>query len=229
MFLPPRLRVLLTGAYTRDLHAVDSWFARQDGITLVGNGHHVADGARPPDLIVLRAQRGADALHRVGEILARHEGARVVVVARSLDDDDAAKLLVEGARGVLLADDLALRGLRALRDVARGEIWGPRSALSRIVSASIRQTLKERAVSKGLPGLTAREVSIVSLLQRGSSNKEIAANLGISDKTVKTHLQNIYGKLHVRRRQEIFSLARENGAAGHPHPARHAHAARAAE
>jgi len=44
-------------------------------------------------------------------------------------------------------------------------------------------------------------------------NKEIAACLVIGDKTVKTHLQNIYGKLHVRRRQEVFSLARE-GAAG---------------
>ena len=214
MFLPPRLRVLLTGACTRDLHIVDSWFARQDSILLVGNSHHDADPARPPDLIVLRAQRGADALRRVGEILATHEGARVVVVARSIEDDDAANLLGEGARGVLLADDLPVRGLKALRDVARGEIWGPRSALSRIVSASIRQSLKERAVNKGLPGLTAREISIVSLLQRGSSNKEIASNLGISDKTVKTHLQNIYGKLHVRRRQEIFSLARDSAAAG---------------
>lgn len=211
MFVPSRLRVLLTGPVTRELHAIDSWFARQDSIVLVGNGHHNGDGARPPDLIVLRALRGAEAARRVGEILAQHEGARIVVVARSFEEDDAAQLLAEGARGVLSCEDLPLRGLRALRDVVKGEIWGPRSALSRLVSASIRQTLKERAVSKGLPGLTTREVSIVSLLQRGSSNKEIAANLGISDKTVKTHLQNIYGKLHVRRRQEIFSLARGAG------------------
>lgn len=215
MFIPPRLRVLLTGPATRELHAVDSWFARQDSIVLVGNGHHDGEANRPPDLIVLRAQRGADALRRVGEMLAQHEGARIVVVARWLEEEDAAQLLAEGARGVLSVDDLPLRGLRALRDVVKGEIWGPRSALSRIVNASIRQSLKEKAVTKGLPGLTAREISIVSLLQRGSSNKEIAANLGISDKTVKTHLQNIYGKLHVRRRQEIFSLARE-GAAGQP-------------
>lgn len=213
MFLPPRIRVLVTGSALRDLHAIDGWLSRQEGIHLLGVSTPGAEAARPPDVVVVRAQRAGEATRVVTELTARQEGVRVVVVAREIEADDAARLLAEGARGVLAFDDLPVKGLRALREVARGEIWGPRAALTRIVNASIRQSLKERAVHKGLPGLTAREVSIVSLLQRGSSNKEIAASLGISDKTVKTHLQNIYGKLHVRRRQEVFSLARE-GAAG---------------
>jgi len=213
MFLPPRIRVLVTGSASRDLHAIDGWLSRQEGIHLLGASTPGAEAARPPDVVVVRAQRAGEATRVVTELTARQEGVRVVVVAREIEADDAARLLAEGARGVLAFDDLPVKGLRALREVARGEIWGPRAALTRIVNASIRQSLKERAVHQGLPGLTAREVSIVSLLQRGSSNKEIAASLGISDKTVKTHLQNIYGKLHVRRRQEVFSLARE-GAAG---------------
>ena len=208
MFLPPLIRVLVTGPASRDLHAIDSWLSRQDSIQLLGASAHGGEPSRPPDVVVVRAQHASDAARIVTDLISRHEGVRAIVVAREIGADDAAKLLTEGARGVLAMDELQAKGLRALREVARGEIWGPRSALTRIVNASIRQSLKERAVQKGLPGLTAREISIVSLLQRGSSNKEIAANLGISDKTVKTHLQNIYGKLHVRRRQEVFSLAR---------------------
>lgn len=221
MFLPARLRVLVTGPASRDLHAIDGWLSRQEGLQLLGAATPGTEAARPPDVVVVRAQRAGDATRAIADLTSRQDGIRAVVVAREVEADDAARLLAEGARGVLAIDELPAKGLRALREVARGEIWGPRAALTRIVNASIRQSLKERAVHKGLPGLTAREVSIVSLLQRGASNKEIAASLGISDKTVKTHLQNIYGKLHVRRRQEVFSLAREGAARGAPGPGAH--------
>jgi LuxR family transcriptional regulator of csgAB operon len=85
-----------------------------------------------------------------------------------------------------------------------GEIWGSRCVLSQIAQRSIEHTRQIYALSKSSLKLTERESEIVRLLQDGSTNKEIAQQLCISDKTVKAHMHNIFGKLQIHRRQMIL-------------------------
>ena len=88
MFLPPLIRVLVTGPASRDLHAIDSWLSRQDSIQLLGASAHGAEGSRPPDVVVVRAHRASDATRLVTDLNARQEGVRTLIVARDVEADD---------------------------------------------------------------------------------------------------------------------------------------------
>ena len=128
--------------------------------------------------------------------------------ARELTPPEAGEFGLEiiegGAWGSIEYGDLGRHGLLAIRTIWEGEIWGSRKVLSRIVHANVRQATEQITLSKAMQALTGRESEIVKLLQTGSSNKEIAAKLAISDQTVKTHVHNIFSKLNVSRRNKIF-------------------------
>jgi DNA-binding NarL/FixJ family response regulator len=94
--------------------------------------------------------------------------------------------------------------VKAIRAVSRGEHWLPRGllakALSELLDARDRGYTKDRAAGTDDDRLTKRETQIVALVRQGSTNKEIARQLGIMEDTVKKHLQSVFGKLGVRRR-----------------------------
>lgn len=203
------IRLLVAGPRTSEARALDQLLTRQHAIVVVGETidlSRLPDLARsqPHDVILLHARGPESALDEIRVILAQIPEARLLVVVSSFTLDEAALILEHGARGVVAIDDAFPQGLRAVRAVHGGEIWGSRAILSRIVQASIRHTMQVHALSSSSLNLTQREGEIVNLLRSGSSNKEIATELQISDKTVKTHLHNIFGKLQIRRRQQIL-------------------------
>jgi DNA-binding NarL/FixJ family response regulator len=155
-------------------------------------------------VVLLHTGATDSAAEAIGFILAQDSDARLLLVARSFSLDQAVLVLEHGARGLLAAGDVYAQGLRAIRAVHGGEIWGSRALLSRIVHSSIRHTALVHAHEKSSLSLTERESEVIKLLRSGSSNKEIASHLRISDKTVKTHLQNIFGKLQIHRRQQVL-------------------------
>lgn len=161
-------------------------------------------GKSNPHVIVLRAAGVDDAVEAIGIVLAQSPEAKLLVIAGAFTLEQAVQVFEHGAHGLLAPDDVFAQGLRAIRAVHRGEIWGSRAVLSYIVRATIKQTTAVHAHEKSSLKLTERESEIILLLRSGASNKEIASRLSISDKTVKTHLQNIFGKLKVNRRQKIF-------------------------
>ncbi len=139
----------------------------------------------------------------------RCAGLRVLLIASIPSPDLHEKVLRCHFHGVLPADCESRECLNAIRAICQGEIWFPRAVLSRVVA----QMMDTRTLGDKLPPdqplkapkaaggrLSRRERQIVELVRRGMTNKEIARNLYIMEDTVKKHLQNVFGKLGVRRR-----------------------------
>jgi NarL family two-component system response regulator LiaR len=110
-----------------------------------------------------------------------------------------------GAKGCL-SKSLSHKDLvKAIRVTYAGEIWARRKVLAETLE-SLRQKTQEMnlSLSEMQGALTDREQEIVRWVIQGMTNKEIAARLGISDKTVKTHLSNVFSKLKISRRLQLI-------------------------
>ena len=214
----PPIRLLIVRPLAPDNHALDDLLALQKAIAVVAEVPEIAQTAafvrrHKPDVIVLHTLSVDAALHAIRGVLSEAPTARLLLVTHAthatsatpaMTVDDAVLVLEHGARGLLPASDVEAQGLRAIRAVHAGEIWGSRALLSRMVHGAIKQTTLMHAQEKSALSLTHRESEIAALLRSGASNKQIAAQLRISDKTVKTHLQNIFGKMQIHRRQHIL-------------------------
>jgi two-component system, NarL family, nitrate/nitrite response regulator NarL len=203
------IRVLLAGPHLSQNHAFDQWLVAQSGFLMIaetgGATHAPKHVARhKPDVVVLRAFTPEGALEAIDVMLSRAPKARLLVLTDSFSLDQATLILEHGACGVIAAKDACAHGLRALQAVHDGEIWGSRALLSQIVNNCVKHTTQLHAHENSSLNLTGRESDIIKLLRSGSSNKQIASSLSISDYTVKTHLQNIFSKLQVHRRQQIL-------------------------
>lgn len=113
-------------------------------------------------------------------------------------------LCIKGVNGLFQAgekQDIILRGVAALLN---GELWFPRNILPEIIK-NIK--LDSSHTAQQLQKLSNKEREILTLLTRGSSNNQIAADMNISFHTVKTHIYNLYKKLEVKNRAEAVKLA----------------------
>jgi two-component system nitrate/nitrite response regulator NarL len=130
---------------------------------------------------------------------------RILVMASRTDSEHVGRVLRAGASG-LVGKNLTFETLmRAIHAVGRGEVWADRRATARVLEdLTIRQPRVEDR-------LTRREVQIVEAVARGLRNKEIASQLRISQKTVKSHLNNIFRKLRVDGRVALAIFAQERG------------------
>lgn len=131
------------------------------------------------------------------ELLSAIGCTRVLLCGRALDQRQAVALLALGLWGAIPADSDDDRLISAIRSVSRGELWIERKVLSEAFQAMLRANTVQR---HGDPHLSARENEIAASVSNGLTNKEIAKSLGISDKTVKTHVHRILHKLHLRNR-----------------------------
>jgi LuxR family transcriptional regulator of csgAB operon len=97
--------------------------------------------------------------------------------------------------------------VRAICTTRSGELWVPRKLLTRLLE-NLRQRIDELqgSLSAMREALSDREQEVVLWAMQGMTNKEIAAQLGISAKTVKTHLQNVFRKLKVSRRVQLLRV-----------------------
>jgi DNA-binding NarL/FixJ family response regulator len=128
-----------------------------------------------------------------------HPFTRVLVFATRSGTDTVQSVLHAGAAG-LVGKDLSFATLvRAVRTVAAGQLWADRVATAN----AFENMAGARGTDRGLAPLTRRESDIVAEVARGRRNKEIARHLKISEKTVKSHLNNIFRKLRVGSRTEL--------------------------
>jgi DNA-binding NarL/FixJ family response regulator len=125
--------------------------------------------------------------------------ARIIVLTTYDGDEDIYRAIQAGARGYLLKDMFGEELMEAIRAVHAGK--------SRI-PAAVAERLADRM---GGPNLTARELSVLQLIVKGKSNKEIADELGIFESTVKTHVNNILSKLDVNDRTQAATTALQRG------------------
>lgn len=167
-----------------------------------------ADGAQAvelfdrvkPDLALLDLRMPVKTGNEAIELIRRRTPtARILVLTAFNGDEDIHRALNAGAQGYVLKSSTAEGLIPAIRAVAAGSRWIPRDVATRL---AMRNTFEE---------LTPREVQVLGELAKGKANKEIADALGISDHTVKDHLKNILGKLHVADRTEAVTAAIQRG------------------
>jgi DNA-binding NarL/FixJ family response regulator len=129
--------------------------------------------------------------------------AKLVVIADADDDALAVRALKAGARGYCLRGTPARLLRKAIRLVEDGEIWVGRRVMQRLIEELARRADGATPHPDAVARLTERERAITRMIGRGAGNKDIAAAMAISVKTVKTHLTNIFKKLGVSSRLQL--------------------------
>ena len=132
-------------------------------------------------------------------LLARDPEIRVIVLTTYEADEDVFRAMQSGAKSYLLKDMSTEEIAGTIRSVHRGGTELPPRIAERLAARAQRQDL------------TAREQEVLQLLVRGRSNKEIGAQLFISDETVKSHLKTLFAKLKVRDRTDAAISAVRHG------------------
>ena len=155
--------------------------------------------------IVDTAPRKENARYLVSEIVARFPRARVLVLCEKVEEVSAFAFLRLGAVGLLRHAELETRLLDALASLSAGEFWAPRRILSRFVERTVRSGRRPVA---GPPAgaLSRREREILDLLVENLANKEIAARLNVSLRTVKFHVSRLLAKYGVRGRADLLLM-----------------------
>ena len=143
---------------------------------------------------------GIDACRRIREA---SPGTRLLVLTHGADDESIVSALRAGATGFLLktisGPDLA----RAIETVANGQAILDGAVAQRVMTHLC--SLSVSTCGKIQPELSAQEKRVMDLVAQGKTNKEVAAALGLSDKTVNNYLSNVYEKLQVTRRAQATS------------------------
>ncbi|MGU3291324.1 response regulator [Williamsia sp. M5A3_1d] len=140
-----------------------------------------------------------------------------VVVLTTFDDDDSIfRALDAGARGYLTKDANRHEIAAAIRAAAAGQSVLDRTVQQRLLAGAIRSGGQSPAPSPSteLDALTAREREVLVHMADGSSNREIAKALYVSESTVKTHINNVFAKLALRDRGQAIAFAHRNGLVG---------------
>jgi DNA-binding NarL/FixJ family response regulator len=197
----------------------------RDGVAslLVAWGHDVvgqaADGATAvqlavelePDLVLMDVAMPGDGIEATRRISADSPRIAIVMLTASEAVDDLFAAIKAGARGYLLKN-LESAELHVMLDaVGRGEAAITPAIAARILTELAHPESSAVAEPRGPDALTDRELDVLRLVVAGQRNKEIAAELGISENTVKFHLRNILDKLHAQSRAEAVARAVREG------------------
>lgn len=153
-----------------------------------------------PDILLLDlAMPRVPGMEALRELSQAKSSAYVILLTAAIQPFEVTGALQLGARGVVLKSSPPELLLKSIRAVSEGQHWVEGEVLTDWARIGRKPA--------GVAGLTSREVEIISAIQSGNSNREIAARLSISEETVKRHLSNIFGKLGVSSRLELALLA----------------------
>ncbi|GAA5184438.1 response regulator transcription factor [Rugosimonospora acidiphila] len=180
-------------------------------VTADGDEAVAAVAAHDPDVVLmdLRMPR-CDGVTATKQIRAEHPRTQIVVLTTFADDDEVLAALRAGARGYLTKDAGADEVVRAIRHVADGHADLDPAIQRRLLELVPNQVGVSRASAEGL---TDREAEVLRLIAAGLSNAEIAAQLVVSESTIKTHVNHVFGKIGVRDRAQAVTYAFRNGLA----------------
>ena len=157
-----------------------------------------------PDILLLDiALPGMSVVELVRELAPRLPATRIVMLTVSSADRDVAEAMRYGAAGYLTKDVSPEALARALRATQTGELVIPRRLAARLLARLSRRGIAEALVDDApMDRLTTRERDVLRLIADGMSDRDIAAALTISRRTVETHVSSILRKLEVRNRAE---------------------------
>jgi DNA-binding NarL/FixJ family response regulator len=208
-----------------DQHLVRSGFRMILGAAGIPVLAEAADGAAAveatlqyrPDVVLMDIRMPEmDGLEATRRILAAPAtgGCKIIILTTFDLDQYVYAALTAGASGFLLKDVSPEQLVTAVRTVQDGDALLAPSITRRLVERFAPRAPGSAQVHGDLSDLTPRELEVLRLLARGLSNAELAAQLGLSEATVKTHVARILAKLQLRDRVQAVVLAYETGLAG---------------
>ena len=200
-----RIRVLVVDDHALFRTGVANILNQEEDLRVVAEAANGAEGLRAfqehqPDVTLLDLRmpvmEGVEAVRRIRE---RDPQAKVIILTTYDADEDIARALKAGAKAYVLKDISADDLIACIRDVLAGKTYLAPAAAAKLAEEVTRVQL------------TPRELSTLRLMADGKANKEIANELGISDRTVKTHLGHLFEKLGVTSRTEAVKIATRRG------------------
>jgi len=209
-----KITILIVDDHPMVREGLRSFLEAQDDMAVVadaGNGPDAIAAARdlqPRVVLMDLVMPGMDGIAALAEVKRVSPQSEVLVLTSFADDSKVFPALRAGAGGYLLKTTTSDELARAIRSLSRGEpVLHP--DIARKLMRGVRSSGDVSAES-----LTSRELEVLALLARRLSNKEIAAELSIAEKTVKTHVSNILSKLSLESRVDAARYAREQGLGG---------------
>jgi len=199
------------------LRAVLSSDARVEVVGEAGNGSAAVEQvcALRPDVVLMDVRMpDLDGIAATREVLASSPEVKVVILTTFEQDDYIFGALHAGASGFLLKRTGPEELLAAIQTVAGGDSLLSPSVTRIVIEQMARRALPEANPAGRLAEVTPREREVLTLVARGLSNAEIAAELVIAESTVKTHVRRILMKLRLRDRIQAVIFAYENGLTG---------------
>ncbi len=164
-----------------------------------------------PDIVILDIfMPNIDGIKTTGLIKQKLPQTEIIILTISDNEDIFLSAIKAGAKGYLLKGVGVIEIVEAIKLVANGEAMVSPTMAARLLE-QFRDNGKDNSNKKGYCELSGREKEVLKLTAQGSSNKEIAANLFISDTTVKAHMRNILEKLRVKNRAEAVGVAISKG------------------
>ncbi len=207
------MKVLIADDHPVVMEGLSAMLSRQPDIEVVGeaeNGKECVEKTRKlrPDIVLMDLRMPEmDGVEAMRQIAATNPEVRFIVLTTYDNDEYIFKGIEAGARAYLLKDSPREELFKAIRAVHRGE-----SLIQPAVAGKVLDRFAELSRQVQAPeALSDREVEVVKLMAEGTSNKEIAVSLHISESTVKTHIQTIFQKLGVSDRTGAVTQAIRKG------------------
>lgn len=203
------VRVLLVDDHTVVRQGLRMFLSLDSELTIVGEAVNGADALQKahdlqPDVILMDLMMPVmDGITAIGILRRDLPDIEIIALTSVLEDTSVFNAMRAGATGYLLKDTEAEELCRAIKAAAAGQVQLSSQAAARL--------LREVPAPDSPEQLTERETDVLRLLAQGLANKEIAAALGIGEKTVKTHVSNILGKLGVVSRTQAALYAARIG------------------
>jgi DNA-binding NarL/FixJ family response regulator len=213
-----RIRVLLVDDHAMVRRGMRDFLSLHDDIDVVGEAADGAAGveqakALQPDIVVMDLMMpNLDGIEATGRIKAALPDVEVIALTSFIEESRVVAAIEAGASGFLLKDAEADELAAAIRSAAAGEVHLD-PAVASIVARRMRDGGRGSAADQedGIGTLTARERDVLARVARGYPNRQIASDLGITERTARTHVSNILAKLGLTSRTQAALLAAQHG------------------
>ena len=209
------IRILIVDDHAIVRKGIRALLSTERDIQVIGEAGDGAEAViqaqtlRPDVILMDLVMPKTDGIEATKQITAQQPGARILVLTSFAADDKVFPAIKAGALGYLLKDTKPEDLVQAIHQVYRGE--------PSLEPSIARKVLTELSTPQQKPlspdPLTERELDILRLIAQGRSNKEIAEELVITEMTVRTHVSNVLGKLHLASRTQAALYALKEGLA----------------